>query len=291
MTTSKTTLDKQLIDYAYQSLNHIPKNSTEYERMISGVFYNPNDPVLMFRRDLSNLYIDEFSKISLKQIIKDHENINDDKQLFIYLSQLSASANAMGNSDGANNNTKEQLAKLASYSDLLQRQRTEFLRNNVLGHVGEGSFFEPPLYVDYGFNISVGRNFYCNFNCVLLDCSIIKIGNDVMLGPGVNILTASHPLDGYSRCHLGKELTAPVFIGDECWLGANAIICPGVTLGKGVVVAAGAVVTKNFKDNVLVAGVPAKVIKEIKEPLTDEEKEAAANSGNLQELNEKAIHQ
>lgn len=280
MTSSKTTLDKQLIDYAYESLNHIPKNNSEYEKMISGVFYNPNDPVLLFRRNLSNLHIDEFSQISLKQIIKDHEHISDDKQLFAYLSQLSS----------GNANNKEQLAKLARYSDMLQQQRTEFLRNNVLGHVGEGSFFEPPFYVDYGFNTSVGRNFYCNFNCVLLDCSIIKIGNDVMFGPGVNILTASHPLDGYSRCHLGKELTAPVFIGDECWLGANAIICPGVTLGKGVVVAAGAVVTKNFGDNVLVAGVPAKVIKKIEEPLTREEKEAAAKSGNLQELNEKAIH-
>lgn len=127
----------------------------------------------------------------------------------------------------------------------------------------EGSIrVEPGLRVDYGYNIQVGDNFYANFNCILLDACPIHIGKNALLGPGVSLVTPDHPLDSVQRYN-GLEFAKPIKIGDNCWIGAGATIIGGVTLGDNVVVGAGAVVTKSFGDNVVLAGVPARITKTI----------------------------
>ena len=121
---------------------------------------------------------------------------------------------------------------------------------------------ESPFHVDYGYLLHVGDNFYANHGCTILDCNHISIGDNCLLAPHVCISAATHPLDPHLRAN-GDELTAPITMGNNVWIGANATICPGVTLGNNVVVGAGAVVTKSFPDNVVIGGVPAKVIKTI----------------------------
>ena len=150
-----------------------------------------------------------------------------------------------------NNTTEEELDK-----------RTEILKE-LLGKTGENIYIEPNFRCDYGYNIRVGENFYANFDCLLLDVCPITIGNNAMLAPGVHIYTATHPLDPTER-NSGYEYGKPVNIGDNVWIGGRAVICPGVTIGDNVVVAAGSVVTKDVPDNVVVGGNPAKIIKEIR---------------------------
>lgn len=121
----------------------------------------------------------------------------------------------------------------------------------------------PPFHVDYGFNIHIGRNFFANFNCTITDCAQVKIRDNVQLGPNVQILAATHPIDAIERRK--TEFAQPsITIGDDVWIGGGAVILPGVTIGNRVVVAAGAVVSKNVEDDVVVAGVPAKVVKRLK---------------------------
>ena len=136
------------------------------------------------------------------------------------------------------------------------------LIKNLFGNFEEGSFIEPNLRVDYGYNIHVGANFYANFDCTFLDVCPITIGDNVMFAPGVQLYTATHPIDPVER-NSGLEYAKPITIGNNVWIGGSAIVVPGVTLGDNVVVAAGAVVTKSFPDNVVIGGNPARVIKEI----------------------------
>ncbi|KAG2180890.1 hypothetical protein INT43_008470 [Umbelopsis isabellina] len=137
--------------------------------------------------------------------------------------------------------------------------------DDIFGTCGPDCYIEPPLSVDYGFNIHLGRNVYANFNCVFLDCAPITIGDDTMFGPNVQVYTASHPLDAVQRCS-GVEFAKPITIGKMCWIGGGAILCPGITIGDRAVVAAGAVVTKDVPADVLVGGNPAKLIKHIPPP-------------------------
>lgn len=123
-------------------------------------------------------------------------------------------------------------------------------------------YIEPDFYCDYGYNIIVGENFYANHNCVFLDVNTIIFGNNVMLGPAVQIYTATHPLTAEGR-NSGRELGYPIEIGDNVWIGGGAIIQPGVKIGDNAVIGAGSVVTKNIQANVFVGGNPARVIKEI----------------------------
>ncbi len=139
--------------------------------------------------------------------------------------------------------------------------RTELLKS-LLGSTGKNIHIESIFNCDYGSNIHVGDNFYVNFACVILDVAEVRIGNNCMIAPQVGIYTATHPLDPIERNN-GLELAKPITIGDNCWIGGQATINPGVTLGDNVVVASGAVVTKSFGNNVVIAGNPAKVIKEI----------------------------
>jgi maltose O-acetyltransferase len=118
-------------------------------------------------------------------------------------------------------------------------------------------YLEPPFFCDYGYNIYTGENVYFNFNCVLLDVAPIRIGGNSMFGPYVQIYTATHPLDAAER-RKGPEYAKPITIGEDCWIGGGAIICPGVTIGDRAIVGAGAVVTKDVPADAIVGGNPAR---------------------------------
>ncbi len=130
---------------------------------------------------------------------------------------------------------------------------------------GDSVCVEPPLRCDYGTNIHLGEKVYFNFDCVILDVCEVRIGNFVFVGPGVHIYTATHPLQ--AKLRRTQEFGKPVAIGNDVWIGGNAIICPGVTIGDGCVIGAGSVVTKNIPAGVLAAGNPARVIRKIEADL------------------------
>jgi maltose O-acetyltransferase len=134
--------------------------------------------------------------------------------------------------------------------------------HELLGALGEDVIIEPPFYCDYGKNIYLGSNFFANFGCTFLDCNEIRIGNNVMFGPSIQLYTAYHPLEAKAR-NSGRELAAAISIEDNVWIGGAAIVCPKVTIGKNSVIGAGAVVTKSIPANVFAAGNPCRVIKEI----------------------------
>lgn len=129
----------------------------------------------------------------------------------------------------------------------------------LFGKLGS-CYIEPNFFCDYGYNIELGKNFYANHHCIILDAAKVRIGDDVLLGPGVQIYTVTHPLDAAQR-KTGLEKGQAVTIGNSVWIGGGAIILPGVSIGDVAVVAAGAVVTKDVPASVVVAGNPAKVIK------------------------------
>ncbi|NLM66969.1 MAG: chorismate mutase [Enterococcus sp.] len=163
---------------------------------------------------------------------------------------------------------RKQMMKFNAEMD--PKKREEILKE-TFGQITNSAYIEPNLRFDYGYNITVGKNFYANFDCTLLDVCPITFGDDCMLAPNVQIYTASHPIDPEER-KSGLENGAAVTIGDNVWLGGGSVIVPGVTLGNNVVVGAGSVVTKSFPDNVVIAGNPARVIKAV-EP----KKQAAEN--------------
>lgn len=133
----------------------------------------------------------------------------------------------------------------------------------LIPNAGSNLYIEPPFFCDYGYNIHCGENVFINVNCVVLDENKVTIGSNVFLGPGVQIYTSSHPVDAILR--RTHKITKPVSIGDDCWIGGNAIILPGITIGNGVVIGAGAVVTKDIPDNVMAVGNPAKVVRKLNE--------------------------
>jgi maltose O-acetyltransferase len=142
-----------------------------------------------------------------------------------------------------------------------KEKRAELIKK-LFGKIGKYFWVEPTFKCDYGFNISVGENFYANFDCIFLDIEKITIGDNCFVAPQVSIYTATHPLDAIERVN-SRAFGKPVTIGNNCWLGGRAIINPGVVLGNNVVVASGSVVTKSFGDNVLIGGNPAKIIKKV----------------------------
>lgn len=132
----------------------------------------------------------------------------------------------------------------------------------LLGHLGEGAYIKPPLYVDYGENISVGARTFVNYNLVALDVAAITIGEDCQIGPNVQLLTPIHPIDPQPRRDK-LEGAKPIVLEDNVWLGGGVIVCPGVTIGENSVIGAGSVVTKDIPANVVAVGNPARVIREI----------------------------
>ena len=149
-----------------------------------------------------------------------------------------------------------------SEPEALSEQRT--ILEELFGSFGSGSFVNQTLKCDYGFNIFVGDNTVFNFDCILLDCNRIDIGNDVQFGPGVHIYTATHPLNAIAR-KSGQEFAKPVKISSGVWLGGCAVICPGVSIGENTVVGAGSIVVRDLPANVIAVGNPCKVIKTIEQ--------------------------
>lgn len=136
------------------------------------------------------------------------------------------------------------------------------LLDELLGSLGQDAFVKPPLFVDYGENIHIGARSFVNYNLVALDVVSIVIGDDCMIGPNVQLLTPTHPIDPQPRRDK-LEAARPITIGDNVWLGGGVIVCPGVTIGDNSVIGAGSVVTRNVPANVVAVGNPARVVRQI----------------------------
>ena len=142
----------------------------------------------------------------------------------------------------------------------VDKRRTTILK--LFGKLGSDFVVRPPFYCDYGCHIFAGDRLYLNFDCTILDCNTVHLGDDVLLGPKVQIYTAYHPIEPELR-RSGKELAAPVVIGDNVWLGGGVIVCPGVSIGSNVTIGAGSVVVNDIPSNVVAAGNPCRVIKSL----------------------------
>lgn len=141
-------------------------------------------------------------------------------------------------------------------------------RNDIIkklfGKTGKTFFIEPPFRCDYGYNIEVGENFYANYNCIILDCAKVIIGDNVLFAPNVSLYTAGHPIH-YEIRNQEIEYAFPITIGNNVWIGGNVVINPGITIGDNTVIGAGSVVTKNIPANVIAVGNPCKVLRQITE--------------------------
>jgi maltose O-acetyltransferase len=132
----------------------------------------------------------------------------------------------------------------------------------LLGELGEGSEIKPPLRCDYGYRIRVGSRTFVNYGLVALDVASIAIGDDVQIGPNVQLLTPTHPIDPDAR-RAKWEAAEPIAIESNAWLGGGVIVLPGVTIGENTVVGAGSIVTKDLPPNVVAAGNPARVVRSL----------------------------
>ncbi|MEO6916894.1 MAG: sugar O-acetyltransferase [Chitinophagaceae bacterium] len=131
--------------------------------------------------------------------------------------------------------------------------------HRLLPNAGKNLQILPRFHCDYGYNIYCGDNVYFNVNCVVLDVVKVTIGSYTLFGPGVQIYTATHPLDAMLRRTV--ESANPIVIGEDCWIGGGSIICPGITIGDRCVIGAGSVVTRNVPSDSLAVGNPARVIR------------------------------
>lgn len=147
---------------------------------------------------------------------------------------------------------------LAAYTEDAEAARP--LLRELLGAVGEGVDLRPPVYVDYGSNISIGARTFVNYNLTALDVARITIGEDCQIGPNVQLLTPTHPVEPEPRRDK-LEAARPIVIGDNVWLGGGVIVCPGVTIGDNAVVGAGAVVTRDVPADVVAVGNPARPVR------------------------------
>jgi len=143
-----------------------------------------------------------------------------------------------------------------------QTERIDRLIRAILGKAGKNINFLAPFHCDYGTNIEVGNNFYANYNCIILDVGPVIIGDNVMFGPNVSLLTAGHPVHPVSR-NSGYEYGLGITIGNNVWLGGHTVVNPGVSIGDNTVIGSGSVVTKNIPENVVAAGNPCKILREI----------------------------
>lgn len=141
-----------------------------------------------------------------------------------------------------------------------QNARKAAILNLLLNITGTPPEITAPFYCDYGYNITLGDSFYSNFNCTILDCAPVTIGSHVLLGPNVQIYTATHPLNPEER-KKGLESALPVTIGSHVWIGGGAIITPGVTIGEGATIGAGSIVTHDIPARVIAAGNPCRIIR------------------------------
>lgn len=156
----------------------------------------------------------------------------------------------------------QELMERYSRSDPRKPAERRALLESWLGAIGPETVIRPRFRCDYGYNIFFGARCFVNFDCVFLDCNMITIGDDVQIAPGVHIYTATHPIDPVKR-KSGLESALPVVIESGVWLGGGVIVCPGVTIGANSVIGAGSVVTKSIPANVVAAGNPCQIIRNI----------------------------
>ncbi|MTD58973.1 sugar O-acetyltransferase [Amycolatopsis pithecellobii] len=143
-----------------------------------------------------------------------------------------------------------------------EEQREPVLRE-LLGRFGTSSWIMPRFQCDYGYLIEIGANSFLNYDAILLDCAPIRIGDDVSIGPRVQLLTALHPMEDHDLRRQRWETAAPITIGNNVWFGGGVIVCPGVTVGNETVVGAGSVVTRDLPSRVFAAGNPCRVIRDL----------------------------
>lgn len=150
-----------------------------------------------------------------------------------------------------------------------EQEKRQQLLKQMFAEIGEGCYIEPPLHANWaGQNVHFGKNVYANFNLTLVDDTHIYVGDGVMFGPNVTVCTGTHPVHPELRARQA-QYNLPVHIGDNVWVGAGAVILPGVTIGEGSVIGAGAVVTQDIPANVVAAGVPCRVLR----PITEQDRQ------------------
>ncbi len=160
-------------------------------------------------------------------------------------------------------NARLLLKRLNDTGEDKEENKNQLLKK-LIPNKGENLLIQTPFYCDYGTNIVVGENVYFNFNCVVLDVMRVSIGSRTMIGPNVQIYTATHPMN-YKERASGLEYAKAIHIGDDVWIGGSAVICPGVSIGNRTVIGAGSVVTKDLPSDVFAAGNPCKVIRKIEQ--------------------------
>ena len=156
------------------------------------------------------------------------------------------------------------LTRLFNNTTEEQKEYRKELLKELFKKTGDNIYIEPSFKCDYGCNISVGNNFYANFDCIILDVCNVDIGENVFFAPRVCIYTAGHPIDAEVR-NTGLEFGKAVKIGNNVWVGGSTVINPGVTIGNNVVIGSGSVVTKDIPDNVIAVGNPCRVLRKITE--------------------------
>ncbi|KAJ6086445.1 hypothetical protein N7467_005359 [Penicillium canescens] len=195
----------------------------DYDRMISGMMYNPTIPQLLEARH------------RCRGLAADYNNLD---------------------------------TKTVTY-DKIADVRLELLRK-LVGRVGDGTFIEPPFLPDYGSNISIGKDCFFNWNVTILDTSLVVIGDRVQIGTGVSLITAGHDTSILSRRKF-VEFGHPIFIEDDCWIGSNVLVLPGVRIGQGCTIGAGSVVTKDIPPFSIAVGAPCRVKKTIQSAEEEEQ--------------------
>lgn len=158
----------------------------------------------------------------------------------------------------------EVLVLLKEYNDIAfvkPAEHTRFL-HRILPHVHRTLVIQPPFLCDFGFNIYGGEDSFFNYGCTILDTAPVRFGKNVLVGPNVSFYAPMHPIDWQERA-TGVEHGEPITVGDDVWIGGNAVICPGVSIGNRCIIAAGAVVTKDVPDDSMVGGNPARLIRRL----------------------------
>jgi len=154
------------------------------------------------------------------------------------------------------------LCKSLNASHAFEQGLRRRIFGKLFGRTGDALWIEPPFHCDYGANITLGSQVYFNFNCIVLDPAPVNIGSNVLFGPAVQLCTATHPFSASER-RTGREFARPIEIGSDVWVGAGAIICPGVRIGSRSVIGAGSVVTRDIPADVLASGNPCRVVRRI----------------------------
>lgn len=158
---------------------------------------------------------------------------------------------------------KEKCYKYNQLSPYDRQSQREIL-TDLIGKMGKDVIITPPFWCDYGYNITLGNNFYSNHNMIITDGAKVTFGDNVFIAPNCCFTTAEHAIDPEQR-KAGIEIAKPITIGNNVWIGAGSTVLAGVTIGDNTVIGAGSVVKKSIPANVIAAGVPCKVLREITE--------------------------